>query len=124
MSDQPPLVRQWTLLRTLCGLQPPLSGEVTIAGTSVAELKPRERARLIGVVLTDRVDAGMLTAFSLVSLGRHPYTGWTGNLSEEDVAAVSQALERVGAGSLSRRVVSELSDGERQKVRDADRTFI
>ena len=105
-----------TLMRTIAGLQPGLAGKVAIEGKDLAECQPQELARSIGIVLTERVNVGMLSSFALVSLGRHPYTGWTGRLSDEDVRVIHWALEAAGASDLTARFVGELSDGERQKV--------
>ena len=105
-----------TLLRTLTGLQPALSGAVTINGDDIQNLGIRERARSIGVVLTERVNAGVLPAFDLVALGRHPHTDWTGRLTHDDIEAIKWALDSVGAADLRDRNVNELSDGERQKI--------
>jgi iron complex transport system ATP-binding protein len=105
-----------TLLRTLTGLQPALSGHVSVEGTDIHRLDLKARAQKIGVVLTERVNVGLLPAFDLVALGRYPHTDWTGRLSREDTAAVDWALTAVGAADLRERHVNELSDGERQKV--------
>lgn len=105
-----------TLLKTLAGMLRPLAGRVLVGGETVHGLRPKELARHLGVVLTDRVQAGALSAFALVALGRYPYTGWTGRLTPEDEERVRRALEAVGVDDLASRSVLELSDGERQKV--------
>lgn len=105
-----------TLMRTLAGMQPPLNGRITLAGRDLTELNRRELARLLSIVLTERVDVGTLTAYALVALGRYPYTDWSGMLTAEDEAIVQQSMQAVGAAPLAGRSVSELSDGERQKV--------
>ena len=105
-----------TLLRTLTALQPSLSGSVKIEGTDIHKLDIRSRARKIGVVLTERINVGILPAFDLVALGRHPHTGWAGRLSENDISAIDWAIRSVGALELRMRNVNELSDGERQKI--------
>lgn len=105
-----------TLLRTLCGLLPPLSGHVRVGGVSLAHEPPAVLARRLAVVLTDRVDPGLLSARELVGLGRHPHTGFTGRLTTVDHAAVQWSLDAVGAGHLADRPAAELSDGERQRV--------
>ena len=105
-----------TLMRTLAGMQPALAGTVHLGGDDVFALGPRERARRMSVVLTERIDTQNLTAYELVALGRHPYTDWSGRLSERDEAIVRQAIIAVGAQHLSGRHVAELSDGERQKI--------
>ena len=105
-----------TLMRTLAGLQLPLAGAVDFDGGDLHRLAEDERARLLGLVLTERVAAGNLSAYALVSLGRYPYTGWDGRLSAADEEVVRWALGAVGAEDLAARSVDELSDGERQKV--------
>lgn len=105
-----------TLLRTLAGMQPVLGGRITLLGRDARRLTPAERARLLSVVLTDRVRVGMLSAYELVALGRYPYTDWRGQLTERDRAAVCWAIQAVGAGDLTNCRVEELSDGERQKI--------
>ena len=105
-----------TLMRTLAGLQKPLAGEVLLQGSGLHHLAADERARLLGLVLTERVAAGNLSAYALVALGRYPYTGWDGRLSPADEEVVRWAITAVGAEDLAARSVDELSDGERQKV--------
>lgn len=105
-----------TLMRTLAGMQAPLTGSVSLMGDDLTALKPRELARRLSIVLTERVDVGVLSAYTLVALGRYPYTGWMGELRPEDEWVVQQAITAVGAGDLAHRNVGELSDGERQKI--------
>ena len=105
-----------TLIRTLAGMQAPLNGKVSLQGQSFQHIAPRERARQVSVVLTESMPIGMMDAYSLVSLGRHPYSGWLGGLSQHDRERIAWALNAVGAVELAARQVAELSDGERQKV--------
>ncbi|MBN1122987.1 MAG: ABC transporter ATP-binding protein [Anaerolineae bacterium] len=105
-----------TLLRTLAGMQPLLWGEIRLMGDDLHSLRVREIARRLSIVLTERVDAGLLTASALVGLGRYPYTGWAGRFSPKDEEIVRWAIDVVGAGALANRLAAELSDGERQKI--------
>ena len=105
-----------TLLRSLAGMQPPIAGEVRLSGENIYHLQPQNLAKRLSLVLTEKVDVGMLSAYTLVSLGRYPYTDWWGNLTPEDEAIVHWAIKSVGAVHLAQRQVSELSDGERQKI--------
>lgn len=105
-----------TLMRTLAGMQPPLGGQVLLQGDDISRLTAREIARRLSVVLTERVDAGTITARELVALGRYPHTDWTSRLTDTDRQIVDWALRSVGAVELADRYVHELSDGERQKI--------
>lgn len=105
-----------TLIRTLTGIQPALCGEVRLCDRTIEEFSPEEKARTLSVVLTSQVQAGFLTAFDIVALGRFPYTNWAGKLTGPDREIVSAALASVGAGDLAGRFIHEMSDGERQKV--------
>ncbi|WP_368563279.1 ABC transporter ATP-binding protein [Pseudoxanthomonas sp. UTMC 1351] len=105
-----------TLLRTLGGFLAPVSGEVMLHGTPVRELRGVARARRIAVVLTERPQVGALGVMDLVEMGRQPYTGWAGVLTEEDRRIAAMALEQVGGAHLASRTVDSLSDGERQRV--------
>lgn len=105
-----------TLLRTVAGLLPTVSGTVTLDGADLLALSPAARARRVAVVLTERVDPGLLTAWELVALGRHPHTGPRGTLRPADRAAVDDALAAVRASAFADRRVGRLSDGERQRV--------
>jgi iron complex transport system ATP-binding protein len=104
-----------TLMRTVAGMQPSLAGSVTLAGTDLTTLSPRDLAANLSVVLTDRPNLGLLNGYALVALGRHPYTDWTGRLSPHDEAVIQWAVAAVGATDIAARPVMELSDGQRQK---------
>ena len=105
-----------TLLRTLSGFQPPLSGTIELVGRPLSDYTPQQLAKTIGVVLTEKPDVGLMTARELVAMGRSPYTGFWGRLSASDHEAVSDAITLVGIQQLADRQVGTLSDGERQKV--------
>jgi iron complex transport system ATP-binding protein len=105
-----------TLMRTIVGMQPALAGVVEIDGRDVRRMSARDVARVVGVVLTDRITVNMLSAYALVALGRHPHTNWLGELTDADHAAIREAMSLTGAADLAERLVTELSDGERQRV--------
>jgi iron complex transport system ATP-binding protein len=105
-----------TLIRTLASMQKPLAGEIMLSGVLLSSLSAKAVARRMSLVLTDRPAVGLMPAATLVALGRHPYTRWGGRLTREDEAAVWRAMADVGIENLAHRSVSELSDGERQKV--------
>jgi iron complex transport system ATP-binding protein len=105
-----------TLLRTLSAFQPPLEGRVLIHGNDLSQLSVKQLAKLIGVVLTGRPDVQNMTVEEMVGLGRSPYTGFWGTLSDDDRAIVEESIRLVGIDALRGRMIQNLSDGERQKV--------
>ena len=105
-----------TLLRTMARFQEPLAGNISLQGQPLDSYKPNELARRVGVVLTDKLPSSNLRAEELVGMGRMPYTGFWGNLSDDDQRAVDEALQMVGMTSFRHRRLSTLSDGEQQKL--------
>ena len=105
-----------TLLRTLAAAQPPLNGEILVNGMDISTMTNRQKSLAIGIVLTDKTQAGGLSVEELVSLGRQPHTGFFGMLSKRDHEVVDNALRAVGIANMRHRYVSQLSDGERQKA--------
>ena len=101
-----------TLLRTLAGLQPSLAGKVLLQGQSLDDLSSQQKAKLFALVLTDPVEAKNMTVYDVIALGRYPYSSWLGNLSEED----KHFIQRVKLQHKTFSRISELSDGERQRV--------
>lgn len=105
-----------TLLRTLSAAQPKLAGELILNQKPIELYSERERSKSIGVVLTDKIFAGGLTVYELVSLGRHPHTGFFGKLRKNDHEIIRQAIKNVGISHKADSYVAQLSDGERQKA--------
>lgn len=105
-----------TLLKTLSGFLPPLAGEVRIDGVSIHSYSGAELSRKIGVVLTERPAVISMTVEEMVAIGRSPYTGFRGRLSEDDRQMVERAMQLIGVADMRSRAVDTLSDGERQKV--------
>lgn len=105
-----------TLLRTLSAFIPSISGKICLLNKDLNEYNPKELSKLIGVVLTGRMEQSGLSVYDMVSMGRSPYTGFWGTLGEEDKQIVSQAIQQIKITHLQERTMDTLSDGERQKV--------
>ncbi|SFG64154.1 ABC transporter ATP-binding protein [Prevotella sp. KH2C16] len=105
-----------TLLKTIAGFQKPLSGKLYLQGREAAGLTHEDHSRLLSVVLTQKPEVQNITVRELVGLGRSPYTGFWGSLTDADKAIVDEAIQLVGISQLGGRTVSTLSDGERQKA--------
>lgn len=105
-----------TLLRALTCDERPISGTIEIDGKSLIDMSQKERSRLLGLVSTERIQAGALTVEELVGLGRQPHTGFLGRLDAHDHEIVRQAMADAGIIAKAGEYISLLSDGERQKA--------
>ncbi len=105
-----------TLLRALTCDERPISGTIEVDGKNLLEMPQKQRSRILGLVSTERIQAGALTVTELVGLGRQPHTGFLGRLDEEDHQIVHQAMVDAGIISKANEYVASLSDGERQKA--------
>lgn len=105
-----------TLLRSVLGFQKTWEGEIFMGDQSLKEIAVREMAKMVSVVLTEKIDDFYLTAYEVVLTGRYPYGSFTGKLTEEDSLLVNKALQQIGIEHLSQQNFIKLSDGEKQKV--------
>jgi iron complex transport system ATP-binding protein len=105
-----------TLLRTLSGLQPVIEGTIQVLGNPVISRNVKQTARILSIVLTERIEVRNLSVFEMVGMGRYPHNNWMGRISKADRAIIDQALDQVHLSGYSSQLVDELSDGEQQRV--------
>ena len=109
-----------TLLTALSGLSAPSTGETTLYGQPFAQVKPRERARLIGFLPQQAELAWDVSVRTLVGLGRLPWRAIPGRpvraRLEGDHAAIERAISDMQLDALADRPVSQLSGGERARA--------
>jgi len=105
-----------TLLRTLSGLQPAISGKIRIDERELSDLTVSERSFLISLVLTDRIEIDNATVYSIVAMGRQPFSNWWGSIKAEDELKIQEAIKMVHLEHKAGALLSELSDGEKQRA--------
>lgn len=105
-----------TILKTLAGLLAPVSGTAKLDGENISEISQKDLSRRLSLVLTEHPTPAMTTVYTLVSMGRTPYTNFMGQLSDDDRRIIDEALQTTGITKLRDRYFCELSDGERQKA--------
>ncbi len=104
-----------SLIRTLAGLQPAISGKVSYLSEGI----PTGHAQRPAVVLTDRITAGYMTVRQLVTFGRYPHMTWNLTLTGADKDAIESALHQLGIQAIADRPLAELSDGQVQMAQIA-----
>ena len=105
-----------TILKSMIKELKLIAGTVVLDGRDMANLKERDIAKKLAIVMTERIKAELLTCRDIAATGRYPYTGHLGLLTKEDRAIVDAALETVHAKDFADRPFSAISDGQRQRV--------
>jgi iron complex transport system ATP-binding protein len=105
-----------TLLRCVSGLMQLQGGEIRICGKSTAAMRPKERARLVAVVPQSYAVEYDFTVEDVVAMGRYPYQSFGKRESQEDAAAIRNAMEITSTLEFRKRLYNELSGGEKQRV--------
>lgn len=105
-----------TILKSIIKHLKVMDGLVIIDGKSIEDIKAKEMSKQTAVVLTQRPKPELMTCEDVVALGRYPYTGMLGILSEKDKEKVHEALVMVNALELKDRNFSKISDGQLQRI--------
>ena len=105
-----------TLIKVVSGILPTGAGRILVSGRDVAGMDPSQRARLMAVVPQARKLPPDFTVWQTVQMGRTPYLGWLGKISQKDKDYTQRALEQADLLAYSQRRIDELSGGEQQRV--------
>lgn len=102
-----------TLLRCINAMLRPWAGVVKVEDQDVFHMSAGEIARQLAYV-AQHSEAGRMTTFDAVLLGRKPHLRW--KASQNDMAKAAGAIHQLGLEKLTLRHTDELSGGELQKV--------
>jgi iron complex transport system ATP-binding protein len=105
-----------TLLKTLLGLLPPLSGEVRLDDRELSGYSSSGRARLLAYVPQSHVATFAFTVEAIVLMGRTAHNNMLSAPTAGDRAIAAQTLDRLGIAHLKDRPYTMISGGERQLV--------
>jgi iron complex transport system ATP-binding protein len=106
-----------TALRTVYHALRPRAGAVLLDGVDVhRHLGPRATARQVAALTQEHAGEVHLRVGDVVATGRLPHQRSFSPSTEEDRAAVADALRTVGMAGRARRPFADLSGGEKQRV--------
>ena len=105
-----------TLLKTVTRELKRRGGCVFLDGKDMAQMRDADAARLLSMVMTYKIRPELMTCREVVEVGRYPYTGRTGILSETDREIVREALMWTDTLDLADTYFQNISDGQRQRV--------
>lgn len=96
-----------TFLETLAGLIQPSQGEIWLEGNSLSKLSFAERANYISFVPSRKTTAAALEVRTAIAVG---------DLVGRKMSRVEEAIEKFNLKNLQDNLLTELSDGEFQRV--------
>ncbi len=105
-----------TFLRLLSGYLIPVSGTVELFGKGLHTYEKRALARLVATLPQTISTIFPYTAEEFILMGRYPHFDKRLGYGRAETQVVRDVMERMGISHLNGRIVSTLSEGERQKV--------
>ncbi len=105
-----------TLIKSILDQIKSLDGKISILGEDLHNLSPKEKAKKLSAVLTERPAPDLMTAYELVATGRYPHTNYLGKITKEDEKIIEESISLVNGEKLADKEITELSDGERQRI--------
>lgn len=105
-----------TLLKTLAGNLKYRSGSIMLDSRELASFSTQQRAEHIAYSPPRLQYESLTRVEELVAFGRFAARGWLSPLQRTDREIIEKAIEAVNLQALRRSYLSEISDGERQRV--------
>jgi iron complex transport system ATP-binding protein len=105
-----------TLLKAMARLLKPSSGEILLAEKPIETIPIREFAQQLGLLPQTPVVPDGIVVSDLVGRGRFPHQRFFRGWSNDDMIAVSDAMDAMNIVDIANCCVDELSGGQRQRV--------
>ena len=105
-----------TIIKNIIREMNPISGNIYVKGRKTGDFTSKEYAKMMSVVLTEKIKTEMMTCRDVVAMGRYPYTNYFGRLTKEDEQIVNDSLKKVSALDIADKDFSQISDGQRQRI--------
>lgn len=105
-----------TLLKLLDGIIEPQQGEIRLKGRALEEMSRREIAMQVAVLPQEVSFYFNFTSLEVVLQGRAPFLGALRLEGERDVEIARQSMAKTGSLQFADLSVTELSEGEKQRV--------
>lgn len=105
-----------SLLKCIQGMNSEFQGMLQLEGKNIQDLSTNDIAQIIAVVPQQSSSLFDLTVYDVVRMGLLPHKRIFHRDSQEDVALMSDSLEKVGMEGFQKRSIEKLSGGELQRV--------
>jgi cobalamin transport system ATP-binding protein len=105
-----------TLLKTLSGLQKKITGSILYKEQEISSFSNKELSKIITFCFAFNSSTFPISVYELVSMGRYPYINNMATLTEADHKIVLDAISTLGILYLKDKLITSISEGERQKA--------
>ncbi len=103
-----------TMIKTLCNIMKPRTGNVLVDGVGIKDIDKKEFAKMVAYVPQSTTSFGYNSVYDTVLAGRRPYIDWS--YSKKDIAIAADAMRQMHVESLHDSNLSDLSGGQKQRV--------
>jgi iron complex transport system ATP-binding protein len=105
-----------TLLKTVSGLQKIITGNISFKEKELAVLTNKEISKIITFGFAFNSNTFPISVYELVSMGRYPYLNNMATLTNADNKIILEVIDILGISHLKDKLITSISDGERQKA--------
>lgn len=105
-----------TLLKTISGLQKKIAGNILYKEKEVSVLSNKDLSKIITFGFAFNSSTFPISVYELVCMGRYPYINNMATLNEADHKIVLEAIDALGILYLKDKLITSISEGERQKT--------
>jgi len=105
-----------TLYRSLMNMLPPISGQVTIDGIDIRDIRRNQMAKKIAYVPQSQTITFPFTVLDVITMGRTSHLSLFQCPSDEEEDIALKAMSELGISAMAHRRFTEISGGERQLV--------
>lgn len=106
-----------TILKISAGLLDLTSGDVFVNGLSLRKYDRKKLSKTIAFLPQEMNNWYDITVFEYVLQGRYPYLTGMGFSNKKDITVCERNIDLCGVSNFKNRHLSELSGGEKQRVR-------
>ncbi len=105
-----------TLLKTISGLQKKVAGSFFYNEKDISSLNSKDISKIISFGFAFNSNVFPIRVYELVSMGRYPYLNNMATLTEADDKIILETIDILGISLLKDKLITAISDGERQKA--------
>lgn len=105
-----------SLLRLLAGLEPPSQGQIQLDGRNLTQLTRRQIAQKLGILLQDSPALPAIQVRDFILSGCFARLSLWQNASMDDIEKLWHSLQLTELQPLAKRLVAQLSGGERRRL--------